>query len=165
MKFPILLSLLLLIFSCGSKTNKKILKKKILPNILIFMGDDMNWNDCEPYGNKIVKTPNIQKLANEGISLDNMFTSTAMCAPSRQQLMTGLYPIRSGGFPNHSVVYDGVRSFASYFKDIGYEVCIKCGDIQARKEAIRKSKCVAPLFNKGSYQYIGNINAAKHIGR
>ena len=124
MKFPILLSLLLLIFSCGSKTNKKILKKKILPNILIFMWDDMNWNDCEPYGNKIVKTPNIQKLANEGISLDNMFTSTAMCAPSRQQLMTGLYPIRSGGFPNHSVVYDGVRSFASYFKDIGYEVAL-----------------------------------------
>ena len=50
-------------------------------------------------------------------------------------------------------------------RDIGYEVCIECGDRQARKEAIRKSKCVAPLFNKGSYQYIGNINAAKHIGR
>tara|TARA_Y100000592_G_scaffold3363_1_gene4900 strand:+ start:19657 stop:19854 length:198 start_codon:yes stop_codon:yes gene_type:complete len=50
-------------------------------------------------------------------------------------------------------------------KALGYDVCIKCGDKHARKEAIRKSKCIAPLFNKGSYQYIGNINAAKHIGR
>ena len=50
-------------------------------------------------------------------------------------------------------------------KVLGYSACIKCGDKNAQKEAIRKSKCVAPLFNKGSYQYIGNINAAKHIGR
>ncbi len=50
-------------------------------------------------------------------------------------------------------------------KNIGYDICIECGDKHARKEAIRKSKCVAPLFNKGSYQYIGNINVVKSIGR
>lgn len=50
-------------------------------------------------------------------------------------------------------------------KSLGYDLCIECGDKAARKEAIRKSKCVAPLFNKGAYQFIGNIEEAKHLGR
>jgi len=50
-------------------------------------------------------------------------------------------------------------------KDLGYKTCINCGDKFARKEAIRKSKCVAPLFNKGAYQFIGNISEAKTLGR
>ena len=119
MKPLFLISIFYILFSC-----KPIYQKNQLPNILIFLGDDMNWNDCQPYGNKIVKTPNIEKLANEGICFDNMFTSTAMCAPSRQQLMTGLYPVRSGAFPNHSNVFDGVKSFAHHFKNLGYEVAL-----------------------------------------
>ena len=115
-------SIALLFCSCGLKSNNS--SKQKLPNILIFVGDDMNWNDCEPYGSEVVKTPNIQRLANEGMSFDNMFTSTAMCAPTRQQLMTGLYPVRSGAFPNHSVVYDGVKSFAHHFGELGYEVAL-----------------------------------------
>tara|TARA_B100000927_G_scaffold286633_1_gene278428 strand:+ start:1756 stop:1953 length:198 start_codon:yes stop_codon:yes gene_type:complete len=50
-------------------------------------------------------------------------------------------------------------------KRIGYKTCIVCGDKEATKEAIRKSKCTAPLFNKGAYQYVGNINVVKDIGR
>ncbi|MEK9603541.1 MAG: sulfatase [Flavobacteriaceae bacterium] len=124
MRLLILLGFSFFLLSCKSQTNKKDQNENILPNIVIFIGDDMNWNDCEPYGSKVVKTPNIQKLANEGMSFDNMFTSTAMCAPTRQQLMTGLYPIRSGAYPNHSEVYEGVKSFAHYFGDLGYEVAL-----------------------------------------
>ena len=50
-------------------------------------------------------------------------------------------------------------------KNIGYDTCLKCGDKFAIAESIRKSKCIAPLFNKGAYQYIGSIDEAKHIGR
>ena len=50
-------------------------------------------------------------------------------------------------------------------KELGYKTCIVCGDKFARKEAIRKSKCVAPLFNKGAYQFIGNASEAKTLGR
>ena len=50
-------------------------------------------------------------------------------------------------------------------KNIGYNTCLKCGDKFAHIESIRKSKCIAPLFNKGAYQYIGSIDEAKHIGR
>jgi len=50
-------------------------------------------------------------------------------------------------------------------KALGYKTCIECGDKEAHKEAIRKSKCTAPLFNKGAYQYISNFEETKHIGR
>ena len=48
---------------------------------------------------------------------------------------------------------------------LGYEYCLECGDKYAKKETIRKSKCVAPAFNKGAYQYVGSVEDAKFIGR
>ncbi len=92
------------------------------PNILLFLADDMTWRDCEPYGNPDVMTPNIQRLAREGMRFDNMHTSTAMSAPTRQQLYTGLYPVRSGAYPNHSMVYSGVKSVVHHFGELGYRV-------------------------------------------
>ncbi len=124
MRLILAFSISLLLWSCGSKSNNSNDQKRTLPNILIFVGDDMTWSDCEPYGSRVVKTPHIQKLASEGMSFDNMFTSTAMCAPTRQQLMTGLFPVRSGAYPNHSEVYDGVKSFAHHFGELGYEVAL-----------------------------------------
>jgi len=97
-------------------------KRPRQPNIMVVIADDMSWHDCEPYGSKQVRTPNMQRLADEGIRLDRMFTTTAMCAPTRQQLYTGMYPVRSGAYPNHSRVYDGVTSLPHYLKDLGYRV-------------------------------------------
>ena len=92
------------------------------PNVMIVIGDDMTWHDCEPYGNKVIRTPNMAKLAEQGMCFDAMFTATAMCAPTRQQLYTGMYPVRNGAYPNHSKVYDGVRSLVHYLKDLDYRV-------------------------------------------
>ena len=94
------------------------------PNILLFVADDMNWRDCQPYGNTDVVTPHIAELAEEGMSLDNMYTATAMSSPTRQQLYTGLFPVRSGAYPNHTVVYDGVRSMGHHFGELGYRVAL-----------------------------------------
>lgn len=92
------------------------------PNIMIIIGDDMTCEDCEPYGSRQVRTPNMARLAREGMSFDAMFTATAMCAPTRQQLYTGLYPVRNGAYPNHSKVYEGTRSLPFYLKALGYRV-------------------------------------------
>lgn len=94
------------------------------PNIMLIIGDDMAWLDCQPYGNREVHTPNMTRLAKEGMCFDSMFTSTAMCAPSRQQLYTGLYPVRNGAYPNHSWCYDGVKSLPHYLKALGYRVSL-----------------------------------------
>ncbi len=94
------------------------------PNFMLIIGDDMTWWDCQPYGSNDVKTPNLQKLADQGLCLDRMFTGTAMCAPTRQQLYTGLFPIRNGAYPNHSRVYDGTRSVAHHLQALGYRTAL-----------------------------------------
>lgn len=96
----------------------------ILPNIFLFLADDMTWKDCSVYGNMDVKTPHLQSLADNGMTFHNMFTATAMCAPTRQQLYTGIYPVRNGAYPNHSQVHSGVKSLVHHFKAQGYQVAL-----------------------------------------
>lgn len=92
------------------------------PNIVLFLADDQSWFDSGIYGNEDVPTPNIDRLAREGMRFTHAFTGTAMCAPTRQQLYTGLYPVRSGAYPNHSIVHEGTRSLVHHFRDLGYRV-------------------------------------------
>ena len=94
------------------------------PNIVIVLADDMGWRDSGAYGNPDAKTPNIDRLAAEGMKFNLVFTATAMCAPTRQQLYTGLYPVHSGAYPQNSFVKKGTRSLPHYFLDLGYRVGI-----------------------------------------
>lgn len=50
-------------------------------------------------------------------------------------------------------------------KALGYRTCLECGDVNAKIEIARKAKCTAPAYNKGAYQYVGTVQAAKGIGR
>lgn len=92
------------------------------PNIVFFIADDLGWRDIEPYGSTQVRTPVLAKLAKESLCFDAMFTATAMCAPLRQMILTGMYPVRNGAYPNHSRVYDGVKGLPVYFQELGYRV-------------------------------------------
>ncbi|MEQ9438699.1 MAG: sulfatase [Cyclobacteriaceae bacterium] len=94
------------------------------PNIMLIMGDDLGWYDMETTGNPDIKTPHLASLVRESLRFQNMFTSTAMCSPTRQQLLTGLYPVRSGAYPNHSWVYDSVKSLPHYFNEAGYRTAL-----------------------------------------
>lgn len=49
--------------------------------------------------------------------------------------------------------------------ELGYRTCLECGGSRAEKEKARKAKCTAPAFNKGAYQYVGTVQAAKGVGR
>ncbi len=92
------------------------------PNIVMVLGDDHTYRDIGCYGNREVKTPNMDRLAGEGMRFTRAFTATAMCAPSRQQLYTGLFPIRNGAYPNHSKVYPGTKSLPHHLNALGYRV-------------------------------------------
>jgi uncharacterized sulfatase len=94
------------------------------PNILFIIGDDMSWHDCGAWGSKQVRTPNIDKLAREGVRFTRCFAATAMCSPLRQTIYTGLFPVRSGAYPNHAVVRPGIRSVGHYLGELGYAVAI-----------------------------------------
>lgn len=65
------------------------------PNILFIMTDDLNCN-LGAYGHPLVKTPNLDRLANEGRLFENAFCNFPLCGPSRASFMTGLYPEQNG---------------------------------------------------------------------
>jgi len=92
------------------------------PNILLIFSDDHGYEDCGVYGNPTIATPNIDGLAAEGMRFDNAFATQAICAPSRQSLYTGLYPIRHGGHRNHTEVVPETLSLPHYFEPLGYQV-------------------------------------------
>jgi len=92
------------------------------PNIVLVIADDMAWHHCGPYGDEEVRTPNMDRLAAQGMTFDQAFTATAMCAPTRQQLYTGIFPVRNGAYPNHSRVKTGTKSIVHHLKALGYRV-------------------------------------------
>ena len=102
-------------------TNKATESK---PDILFFLADDMTSVDCEPYGNPDVHTPNLARLAKEGLCFDNMNNATAMCGPTRQSLYTGIFPVKNGSYPNHCQVYSNIISIVQHFTKIGYRVAL-----------------------------------------
>lgn len=66
------------------------------PNILLLMADDLGIGDVGCYGNDTISTPNIDRLAKEGVKLNQHIAAAPLCTPSRAAFMTGRYPIRSG---------------------------------------------------------------------
>ncbi len=49
--------------------------------------------------------------------------------------------------------------------ELGYRTCLDCGATRALREMNRKAKCSAPAYNKGAYQYVGSVEAARGVGR
>jgi len=92
------------------------------PNILVIFSDDHGILDSGCYGNKICRTPNIDRLAAGGLRFTRVFTATAMCAPSRATLYTGLYPHRHGAHPNHSRTREGIKTLPAYLQPLGYRI-------------------------------------------
>ena len=69
------------------------------PNIVIFLADDLGYGDVGVFGNKTVRTPNIDALASDGIRLTHDLAAASVCTPSRSALLTGRLPIRTGEIP------------------------------------------------------------------
>ena len=93
------------------------------PNIVLIFVDDMGYGDLGCYGNKRNKTPNIDRLAAEGLRWTSFYSSGAVCAPSRTGLMTGRHPaLFAAGRNNLAKVRD--KLMASMLKKQGYATAI-----------------------------------------
>ncbi len=91
------------------------------PNFIVFIADDLSWHDVACFGGPTdARTPNLDQLAREGIKLTGFYSPAAFCSPTRKALLTGMYPVRNGAYPNHSRVRDGVRSLLHHLKPLGY---------------------------------------------
>jgi uncharacterized sulfatase len=97
-------------------------EEKRPPDIVIFLADDLSVEDCAPYGNREIKSPNMEALAEDGLTFDRAYVASPSCAPSRAALLTGRYGLRSGSTYNHQPAKPDVRKWPSYFQDQGYQV-------------------------------------------
>jgi len=122
------------------------------PDILFFLADDMMSVACEPYGSLDVHTPNLTRLAKEGLCFDNMNNATAMCGPTRQSLYTGLFPVKNGSYPNHAQVYENIISIVQDFTKLGYRV------------GLIGKQHYAPLANF-PFEYLGGRNSDNGDGQ
>lgn len=92
------------------------------PNIVVFLADDLGYRDTTPGGDRDARTPNLAKLAAEGLSFDQAFVASPACAPSRAALLTGLMPARNGAEANHDKARDDVRKLPAYLRAQGSQV-------------------------------------------
>ena len=76
-------------------------KPYVRPNILVFIVDDMGAGDAGCYGNPHVRTPNLDRLAAEGVRFDAAFLTCSSCSPSRASILTGRYPHSTGAHQLH----------------------------------------------------------------
>lgn len=68
------------------------------PNIVIFLADDLGYGDLACYGNSVIKTPNLDAFAKQGMRLTQCYSASAVCSPSRSAILTGRTPYRNGVF-------------------------------------------------------------------
>ncbi len=104
------------------------------PNVILIMVDDLGYNDLSCYGSELIKTPVLDKFADEGVRLTSFYAGATVCTPSRMALLTGAYPSRVGwpggvvGFrikPVNGLSPDAL-TIAEVFKSKGYQTGI-CG--------------------------------------
>ena len=104
------------------------------PNVILIMADDLGYQDLSCYGSEKLKTPVLDKLADDGIRLTSFYAGATVCTPSRMALLTGAYPPRVGW--NGGVVGYGIKTvnglapealtIAEVFKGAGYQTAM-CG--------------------------------------
>ena len=95
------------------------------PNILLIYVDDLGYGDLGSYGHPVLRTPNIDSLAADGLKFTNYYAPTAICSPSRAGLLTGRTPYRTGiksWIPEDSGIYlrDAEVTLAEVLKAAGY---------------------------------------------
>ena len=88
------------------------------PNFIIYISDDQDYLDYGIYGNDRVDSKHVDKLASQGLKFTNFHTAQAICAPSRSQLYSGLYPIKNGCYANHIPVKKNTKSVVHHLKDL-----------------------------------------------
>lgn len=90
-------------------------------NIIFYFSDQQRWDTCGCYGQPLDITPNLDRLAEEGVRFENAFSPQPVCGPCRALFQTGRYPTETGCFRNNIMLPAGVKTLANYLEESGYE--------------------------------------------
>lgn len=115
----ILFTALLIGVAFSSISRLAVAEESARPNILVLLADDVSWKDFGCYGNKAVRTPNINHMAC-GLRFTNAFLTTSSCSPTRISVLTGKYPHATGAEDLHMPLPAGQRLVSSYLQSAGY---------------------------------------------
>lgn len=125
--FLILVLALFLVTTCSNKTHhSKEVTQNSGRNIILFVADDHGTDALGCYGNPVIKTPNLDKLAAEGIRFNNAYCTSASCAASRSVILTGMFGHATASYGHvhdyhHFSTYDHVKSLPVLLEEAGYE--------------------------------------------
>ena len=113
--------------SCHGQKDKAAVARQTeekKPNIIFFFTDDQSYDSHKSYGNDVVKTPNIDGLADNGVLFQRHYNTTAICMASRANVMTGLYEYKTGCNFDHGSL--GTKQWSTSYpvllRDAGYKV-------------------------------------------
>ena len=127
MKIHLKRSTLFIVFvltmACISCSKKGTTKRLESPNVIYILVDDLGYGDLSFYGQDVLSTPAIDKMAREGMHFTNMYTGSTVCAPSRASLMTGKHTGHTsvrGNLPEQ-LLRDDELTLAKVFKSAGYK--------------------------------------------
>lgn len=90
------------------------------PNFIIFVADDMAWDDCGCYGHPHIRTPNIDRLAREGMRFDRAYLTCSSCSPSRCSMLTGRYPHSTNAGELHLPLPEDQVLLTTPLREAGY---------------------------------------------
>ncbi|MEO0332506.1 MAG: sulfatase-like hydrolase/transferase, partial [Bacteroidota bacterium] len=111
----------ILLLACQSPSQEQVSDEPDHPqNVLIIIGDDHSANVLGAYGNKIIKTPNLDRMASRGVRFNQAYVNAPLCSASRQSFLTGRYPHATGVTLLRTSFPEGQITIADHLKDQGY---------------------------------------------
>jgi arylsulfatase len=90
------------------------------PNFVLIIADDVSFDDLGFFGNPAIKTPNLDRLAGEGLAFDRAYLTTSSCSPTRCSIITGRYPHNTGAPELHMPLPAGQFMFPQALREAGY---------------------------------------------
>lgn len=115
------LSLSIFLLIVGLMIPATLLGEQKHPNIIFILTDDHRWDALSSMGHPVVQTPNLDRLAEEGVLFSNAFATTSLCSPSRASFLTGQYAHRHGVVTNHTPWDNQNVTFLELLHAAGYE--------------------------------------------
>jgi len=130
------------------------------PNIVFIMADQLAAQALSLYGNTVCKTPNIDRLAEQGTVFDNAYSNNPLCVPSRASLLTGRLSPNIGVFDNANELPDSAPTMAHCLRQAGYqtELCGKMHFIGADQIHGFNTRSVTDVY-PSNFQWIADWSA------
>ncbi|MBX5495721.1 MAG: sulfatase-like hydrolase/transferase, partial [Bryobacteraceae bacterium] len=112
------------LIECGLAASAPMIARtsQARPNILFLISDDHTYKDLGCYGNRVIRTPNLDRLASEGMRFNNCYVASPQCSPNRSAILTGCTPHTTATSRLHTPMPEWEPTFLEPLKERGYFV-------------------------------------------